>query len=254
MSERFAAGGRLIAAGSSPAGRSDARHVAVEFVHPVIVGKRALPAIGLAGGGRTAGGADRAHRRAGRHLHALRPRRLAAPPEALTIEFDPPTPTIRSSPGDRRDALPPAVGARARVLRAPRPARQAGHRRVVASCTRSSARAETDVDARAGGRRGVRADEVRGGGGAARADARRRRATSLTAAAGVLRERFDAGGRLLVLGNGGSATDAMDVAADFRHPPRGAGRRGRCSTSPRTPRSSPRWPTTSASRRCSPAR
>ncbi|MBA3658798.1 MAG: hypothetical protein H0W67_04305 [Gemmatimonadales bacterium] len=27
------------------------RHVAVEFVHPVIVGKRALPAIGLAGEG-----------------------------------------------------------------------------------------------------------------------------------------------------------------------------------------------------------
>ena len=55
----------------------------------------------------------------------------------------------------------------------------------------------------------------------------------------MLRERFDAGGRLLVLGNGGSATDAMDVAADFRHPP-AAGRRGRCSTSPRTRRSSPR--------------
>ncbi len=49
MAERFAAGGRLIAAGASPAARSDARHVAVEFVHPVIVGKRALPAIGLGG-------------------------------------------------------------------------------------------------------------------------------------------------------------------------------------------------------------
>ena len=37
--------------GASPAARSDARHVAVEFVHPVIVGKRALPAIGLAAEG-----------------------------------------------------------------------------------------------------------------------------------------------------------------------------------------------------------
>ena len=37
-----------MALGASPAARSDARHVAVEFVHPVIVGKRALPAIGLA--------------------------------------------------------------------------------------------------------------------------------------------------------------------------------------------------------------
>src|SRR6185295_18711459 len=51
MAERFARGGRLIAVGRSPAARSDARHVAVEFVHPVIVGKRALPAIGLAAEG-----------------------------------------------------------------------------------------------------------------------------------------------------------------------------------------------------------
>src|SRR5581483_2822767 len=51
MAERFARGGRLVALGRSPAARSDARHVAVEFVHPVIVGKRALPAIGLAGEG-----------------------------------------------------------------------------------------------------------------------------------------------------------------------------------------------------------
>ena len=47
MAERFARGGRLLALGGSPQARSDARHVAVEFVHPVIVGKRALPAIGL---------------------------------------------------------------------------------------------------------------------------------------------------------------------------------------------------------------
>ncbi len=47
MAERFAAGGRLLGLGSSPQARSDARHVAVEFVHPVIVGKRALPALGL---------------------------------------------------------------------------------------------------------------------------------------------------------------------------------------------------------------
>src|SRR5450755_4002580 len=51
MAERFARSGRLVAFGRSPAARSDARHVAVEFVHPVIVGKRALPAIGLAGEG-----------------------------------------------------------------------------------------------------------------------------------------------------------------------------------------------------------
>ena len=54
MAERFARGGRLIAVGRSPVARSDARHVAVEFVHPVIVGKRALPAIGPDRRGRAA--------------------------------------------------------------------------------------------------------------------------------------------------------------------------------------------------------
>jgi D-sedoheptulose 7-phosphate isomerase len=35
----------------------------------------------------------------------------------------------------------------------------------------------------------------------------------------VLRARLDAGGTVLALGNGGSATDAMDAAADLRSPP-----------------------------------
>jgi D-sedoheptulose 7-phosphate isomerase len=43
----------------------------------------------------------------------------------------------------------------------------------------------------------------------------------LLAAAAALRSAFAAGGRLLALGNGGSATDAMDVVADFRTPPHG---------------------------------
>src|SRR3954466_9956728 len=47
MAERFERGGRLPPVGHSPAERSDVRHVTVEFVHPVIVGKRALPALGL---------------------------------------------------------------------------------------------------------------------------------------------------------------------------------------------------------------
>lgn len=62
MARRFARGGRLLAFGAGPAGASDADHVAVEFVHPVIVGKRALPALALegdpAGWVRTAAGSD----------------------------------------------------------------------------------------------------------------------------------------------------------------------------------------------------
>lgn len=46
MAERFLRGGRLLAFGRG-AYATDAQHVAVEFVHPVIVGKRALPALDL---------------------------------------------------------------------------------------------------------------------------------------------------------------------------------------------------------------
>ncbi|MGH2732229.1 MAG: D-sedoheptulose-7-phosphate isomerase [Actinomycetota bacterium] len=46
MAERFARGGRILAFGLGAAA-TDAQHISVEFVHPVIVGKRALPAIAL---------------------------------------------------------------------------------------------------------------------------------------------------------------------------------------------------------------
>ncbi len=46
MAERFLEGGRLLAFGRGPYA-TDAQHVSVEFIHPVIVGKRALPALDL---------------------------------------------------------------------------------------------------------------------------------------------------------------------------------------------------------------
>jgi D-sedoheptulose 7-phosphate isomerase len=46
MAVRFHRGGKLVVFGVGSAS-TDAQHVAVEFVHPVIVGKRALPAISL---------------------------------------------------------------------------------------------------------------------------------------------------------------------------------------------------------------
>lgn len=47
MAVRFHRGGKLITFGNGGAS-ADAQHIAVEFVHPVIVGKRALPAMSLA--------------------------------------------------------------------------------------------------------------------------------------------------------------------------------------------------------------
>lgn len=52
MAVRFSGGGRLIVFGNAGSS-ADAQHIAVEFVHPVIVGKRALPAISLTNDGST---------------------------------------------------------------------------------------------------------------------------------------------------------------------------------------------------------
>jgi D-sedoheptulose 7-phosphate isomerase len=64
LARAFSRGGTLVAFGTGAAA-TDAAHVAVEFMHPVIVGKRALPAIaltndatGAARGGRLAGAGD----------------------------------------------------------------------------------------------------------------------------------------------------------------------------------------------------
>jgi D-sedoheptulose 7-phosphate isomerase len=46
MSERFLKGGRILAFGRGPYA-TDAQHVSVEFVHPIIAGKRVLPALDL---------------------------------------------------------------------------------------------------------------------------------------------------------------------------------------------------------------
>src|SRR4029079_10544994 len=80
------------------------------------------------------------------------------------------------------------------------------------------AEAEHDLDSILADVRGsiaMKADEV----GALRTQALTDNREALVAAARGVRADLDAGGRLLVLGNGGSATDAMDVVADFRSPP-----------------------------------
>ena len=55
MAARFHRGGKLIVFGNGGAG-TDAAHVAVEFMHPVIVGKPALPALALGNDGATVTG------------------------------------------------------------------------------------------------------------------------------------------------------------------------------------------------------
>lgn len=59
MAVRFHRGGKLIVFGNGGPS-TDAQHIAVEFVHPVIVGKRALPAVSLTNDAATLTGIARA--------------------------------------------------------------------------------------------------------------------------------------------------------------------------------------------------
>jgi D-sedoheptulose 7-phosphate isomerase len=86
MARRFAGGGKLIVFGSGAAA-TDAQHLAVEFVHPVIVGKRALPALSLAADVATLTGV--ASREGVREVFARQLRLLADPGDiALGLSSD----------------------------------------------------------------------------------------------------------------------------------------------------------------------
>jgi D-sedoheptulose 7-phosphate isomerase len=244
MAERFARGGRLVAIGTTAPAFSDVRHVAVEFVHPVIVGKRALPAIGLTG----ASGS------------VTRELDLIAEPDDIVLAF--------GERGDGPQLVEAVRTARARgcltiafsdlgaewVLEPP--SAEPFVRQELAETTyhvlwelvhvffehrgllegRSDQRAhdvgassflypflderEHDLDAvlaDVAASAAMKGDEV----AALRAQTLADGLPVLRAAAVELREAFEAGGRLLALGNGGSATDAMDVVADFAGPPGG---------------------------------
>jgi D-sedoheptulose 7-phosphate isomerase len=235
MAERFARGGRLIAFGRSAEARSDARHVAVEFVHPVIVGKRALPAIGLAGeGGDIAAqvsliavpddvamgfGADCDDVIAvarGRGCLTIAFARGAG----AEWEFEPPTsdPYIRQ---ELIETLYHVLWELVHVFFEHRGLLEGRSERRVHDAGASSFlypfldERESDLDAVLEDvRRSVlmKADEV----GALREQTLTDNAAVLVDAADALRSSFERGGKLLALGNGGSATDAMDVVADLR--------------------------------------
>jgi D-sedoheptulose 7-phosphate isomerase len=80
MAKRFHANGRLIAFGNG-SWASDAQHVSVEFVHPVIVGKRALPALALTNDSALLGGLS------GQGLNFAHQLRLLARPHDIAMGF-----------------------------------------------------------------------------------------------------------------------------------------------------------------------
>jgi D-sedoheptulose 7-phosphate isomerase len=240
MAERFAREGRLVAFGATPADRSDARHVAVEFVHPVIVGKSALPALGIAGeGGRVA--AQVALEAEGEDIamgFGDNPDTFAALAAArqrgcLTIAFAPgsgaewefdlsvvPDPFIRQ---EIVETLYHLLWELVHIFldhrgllegRAAKPVHDPGASSFLYPFLTQQ---ETNLDDILDDVRKsmlLKSEEVM----ALRAQSLTEGSETLLTAARILRDRLDAGGRLIALGNGGSATDAMDVVADFHTP------------------------------------
>jgi D-sedoheptulose 7-phosphate isomerase len=239
MAERFARGGRLIACGCGPAARSDARHIAVEFVHPVIVGKRALPAVALTG-----------------DPHEVAESiELLTLPDDIVIGFETPAAALAGAVTRARsrgaltvgfaplgfewelvpDTTDPYVAQELvetayhvlwelvhvffdhRGLLAGRGARRTHDAGASSFLYPFLAEQEDDLEAvLADVRRSalMKSEEV----GELRVQTLTENADALSAATADLASRLRQGGKLLALGNGGSATDAMDIVADFRAP------------------------------------
>jgi D-sedoheptulose 7-phosphate isomerase len=226
--DRFARGGRLLAFGVGPQ-MTDAQHVSVEFVHPVIVGKRALPALDLSA--------------CPRAVDAL------AGPDDIVMGFGPPSgdrgvaSVLRAAreAGAQTFALPGIEGDYS--VKAPShdpfvhqeivevlyhtlwetvhvflERREAGHdvgasaflypylgkdpqgTESIVGVVASSICAKARTDERL------------------RAEVARTSAERIRQAAVSIRERIDAGGSIVAFGNGGSATDANDFVIDCAVP------------------------------------
>jgi D-sedoheptulose 7-phosphate isomerase len=222
MAKRFARGGRLLAVGSSPQACSDASHVSVEFVHPVIVGKRALPALAVA-----PADLDLIAREGDMVMNFDDLPVTGSTKGLLTISFDatgaewvfdPPS----SDPFVRQELVETTyhmlwelvhvfldhiggstAGAGASSFLYP----------FLDEEPRDLANVEDDVH----GSVLLKAEEI----GELRSRTVAGGRSELVAAATALRGMFAGGGTLFAFGNGGSATDAMDVVADFRAAPQG---------------------------------
>jgi D-sedoheptulose 7-phosphate isomerase len=232
MAERFLRGGRLLAFGRG-ACATDAQHVSVEFVHPVIVGKRALPALDLSIA----------------FEHALP---ALVRPHDIVMGFGPPpgdnvvaaSLAAAAERGAQTFALPGTSGSYA--IEAPDADlfvhqeivevlyhtlwetvhvffehRERGHdvgassflypflgaarqdTRAVLQEVADSIRAKAEEDER------LRLETIE------------RQGSAIMAAAALMTSRIASGGTLLFFGNGGSATDANDWAIDCVHPPPG---------------------------------
>jgi len=232
MSERFLAGGRLLAFGAGPYA-TDAQHVSVEFVHPVIVGKRALPALDLS-------------------LFYEPWLNAILRPEDIALGFGPPggDPSISSSlqQASRRGAMTVALpGTVGDYFFSPVAADAFIHQEMMEILYhtlwesvhvffehrelgldagesaflypflgRDKQSVETVVAEVAASIRLKVQDDA-----ALRVNVLNGQAEAIVATVRAIRERVACGGKLILFGNGGSATDANDWAIDCVSPPQG---------------------------------
>jgi D-sedoheptulose 7-phosphate isomerase len=232
MSRRFLEGGRLLAFGNGSAA-TDAQHVSVEFVHPVIVGKRALPALDV--------GPDFEKR-----LPVIvRPedmamgfsfptgddaveRALSAARERGALTF-----ALAGEVGDYPFALPdedPFVSQEVfevlyhmlwETVHVYFEHREQGHDVGASSFLYpflgSQEQQLEEVVEEVQGSMLQKMEEVNG----MRAAAAETEASAISAIAAAVSDRLERGGKVIAFGNGGSATDANDLVADCVAPPPG---------------------------------
>jgi D-sedoheptulose 7-phosphate isomerase len=232
MSERFLQRGRLVAFGRGPYA-TDAQHVSVEFVHPVIVGKRALPALDISA-------------LFGPWLGAI------VRPEDIVMGFGPPEGDREidcalqgaASRGAMTFALPGRSGSYCFEGKVADPFQQQEMIEILYHTLWETVhvffeRQELGQDAGdAGFLYPFLGQEKQDTGGVVaevaasirikveddarlRAQVANDQAEALAAAVIAIRDRIQRGGKLILFGNGGSATDANDWAFDCIQPPKG---------------------------------
>jgi D-sedoheptulose 7-phosphate isomerase len=232
MASKFARGGRLVAFGVG-SGVTDAQHVAVEFVHPVIVGKRALPAIDVSARYRawtaSAIGADDVvigfdpsgeDRGVAGALDSARARgaltcALAGPSADYAIDVVDPDPFIHQ---EIVEIVYHVLWETVHVfLEHSALGHDAGSAAFLYPFLGATAQDTSGLTAQvAGSIRAKALDDER-----LREQVAQEAGDTIVSAVLAIRSRLASGGTLLMIGNGGSATDATDWALDCVDSPKG---------------------------------
>jgi D-sedoheptulose 7-phosphate isomerase len=235
MSQRFLAGGRLLTFGNGSAA-TDAQHVSVEFVHPVIVGKRALPALDL--------GPDferrlpvllrpedivmgfafpEADEPVERTLTAARERgalTLSLTGEAGEYSFSPPD----GDPFVIQEVFEVLYHVLWETVHVYFEHREQGHdvgnSSFLYPFLGKGQQPLEEVVSEVQGSMLQKMQEVNG----LRSAAAESQANAIAQIAVAIAERLERGGKLITFGNGGSATDANDLVSDCLDPPPGFGK------------------------------